>query len=125
GNRLGGVRAARSNPPLSFNLHQGGYPAKIWNHMAATFVASASTLTLYLNGTWAAQQSLGARSIGNSLPLEIGRQGPQLGRYWRGKLDDIRVWNVVRKPSEIQANYLAELASPQSGLTANWQFDDV
>ena len=40
------------------------------------------------------------------------------------KLDDVRIWTVVRSRDEIRANYRQELTVAQPGLLANWRFDD-
>jgi hypothetical protein len=124
GSLLAGVRTAGINHPLTYNLHLVGYSPKIWQHVAVTFNATTTTLTMYLNGQWVAQQTLGVHSNGNALPLEFGRQSAALGKYWLGKLDDVRVWNVVRKPQQIQANYRTQLTAAPPGLLANWLFDE-
>jgi len=63
-------------------------------------------------------------SKGNALPLEIGRNGSGAGKYFQGKLDDVRIWNVVRSATEIAANYRQELASSPTGLIAEWTFNE-
>jgi hypothetical protein len=124
GSLLAGVRTAGINHPLTYNLHLLGYSPKIWQHVAVTFSATTTTLTVYLNGQWVAQQALGVDSTGNALPLEIGRQSAALGKYWLGKLDDVRVWNVARTAQQIQANYRTQLTAAAPGLLANWRFDE-
>jgi hypothetical protein len=62
--------------------------------------------------------------IGNSLPLEIGRNGPITGKYWLGKLDDVRIWNIVRDGTDIAATYLSQLDGPRPGLVGAWHFDE-
>jgi hypothetical protein len=125
GSLLAGVRSAGGNHPLTYNLHFAGYSPKIWQHLAATFQASTTTLTLYLNGQRVAQQTLGVRSSGNTLPLEVGRASAVGAKYWRGKLDDLRLWSVVRTPQQIQSAYKTELSgTPPPGLIANWRFDE-
>jgi hypothetical protein len=119
---LAGVRTAGANHPLTYNLHPAGYSPKIWQHVAASFQANTTTLTLYLNGLQVARQVLGVRSTGNTLPLQIGRQGPVLGRYLTGKLDDLRIWNMLRSANEVQANLAFEFVSQPLGLVANWHF---
>src|SRR5205814_1950718 len=56
GSILVGQRTGGSNVPLTYNLHPAGYSARIWQHVAATFVASTRVLTLYINGAQVAQQ---------------------------------------------------------------------
>ena len=91
GSLLVGLRTNGTNYPLTYNLHTNAYAAKIWQHFAATYQLSSTTLTLYLNGQRVAQQRMNVHSSGNNLPLELGRQGPVLGRYFVGKLDGVRV----------------------------------
>jgi probable HAF family extracellular repeat protein len=95
-----------------------------WHHAAATFVASTRQLTLYLDGTQVGQGILAARSAsGNTLPVDIGRNG-STGQSWNGKLDDVRIWNVVRTATEISTNYRTELATAPASLVGNWKFNE-
>jgi len=54
----------------------------------------------------------------------MGRNGAVSGKYWNGKIDDVRIWNVVRASSDVALAYRAELTSHQPGLVANWKFND-
>jgi hypothetical protein len=94
-----------------------------WHHLAASLQASSELLTLYLDGVPVAQGRVSA-GRGNALPVEIGRNGPRTGKYFQGKLDDVRIWSVVRSASEIAAHYQQQLADVQSGLIANWKLDE-
>jgi hypothetical protein len=57
------------------------------------------------------------------LKVQIGRNG-STGHYFRGRLDDVRIWNVVRDPSQISGAYRTQLSGSHSGLIANWKFDE-
>jgi hypothetical protein len=95
-----------------------------WHHAAAAFVSSTRQLTLYLDGAQVAQGTLGARSVaGNGTPVEIGRNGNG-GATWRGKIDDVRLWNLVRTGAQISSSYRAELSTTPAGLVANWKFNE-
>jgi hypothetical protein len=80
-------------------------------------------LTLYVDGAQVAQEALAAGSKGNSLPLEIGRNGARSGKYFQGLLDDVRIWSTVRSAGDIAANYKQELGGIPTGLVANWRFN--
>jgi hypothetical protein len=121
---LVGERAGFADYALTYNLFQGGVDPARWHHLAATFQATTRTLVLYLDGTQVATGVLGQRSAGNTLPVELGRNGPSSGKNFTGKLDDVRLWNVVRSAAQIQSNFGSELVGPQPGLVANWKFDD-
>jgi hypothetical protein len=71
-----------------------------------------------------ARGTLASLSKGNSLPVEIGRNGATSGKYLTGKLDDMRIWNVVRSSSAVATNFKTQLSGPQLGLVANWHFDE-
>jgi hypothetical protein len=58
------------------------------------------------------------------LPVEIGRNGPVTGRYWRGKIDDVRIWNIARTDADIAGTFSTELPAVRAGLIANWKFNE-
>ncbi len=122
GNLFAGSRTAWTNQVINFSLLTT--TANRWHHLAATFAATSRTVTIYLDGVQVAQGALAARSTtGNARPLEIGRNGNGAGTF-RGKMDDLRIWNVVRTASEIQSNYATELGSSPATLVGNWRFDE-
>ena len=72
-----------------------------WMHVAATF--DGSTMRLYINGVEE------AHSVGpvppielNNVPLSIGAQSTP-SRYYKGWMDDTRVYHRALSPEEIQA----------------------
>jgi len=119
-----GERSGDGGRLLTYNLGQHHVSANAWHHVAATLQSSTGTLALYLDGVLVAQRSgPTAARVGNTRPLRIGRDGFN-GAFWRGKLDDVRLWNVARTPDQIEAAYRQELSGPREGLVANWQFDE-
>ena len=93
-------------------------PTGTWVHLA--FVSDTST-RLYVNG---ALQDTNAATI--SLPL--GQLGSDISnRYYnhlKGSIDEVRVWNIARSQSQIQANLGRSLVTPQNNLIAYWHFDE-
>jgi hypothetical protein len=86
--------------------------------------AASRQLTFYLDGAVVLRGRLRARTAaGNAGPLSFGRAGAA-GGYWRGKLDDVRLWSVARSAGEIAAGYRAQLADSPPGLVGNWRFDE-
>jgi len=57
-------------------------------------------------------------------PIWPSPSGAISGNYWRGLIDDVRIWNVVRTPEQIALLYHIELANPPAGLVGNWRFDE-
>jgi hypothetical protein len=124
-NITAGVRTGGTDYALSWDLVNLGLDPAAWHHVAVTFRADLNVLNLWLDGKHIAYLTVPAHStVGNTLPLEIGRNGPATGKYWLGKLDDVRIWNVARQGTDITATYRTQLTSPQPGLVANWHFDE-
>jgi RHS repeat-associated protein len=120
-----GVRTNWTSYRVTYDLFAGGVSANAWHHAAATFVASTRQITLYVDGVQKSQGTVAASSAtGNARPVSIGRNGTT-GAYWNGKLDDVRIWNVVRTSTQISTSYQSELTSSPTGLVANWKLDDA
>ena len=94
-----------------------------FHHAAATLNGSSRELSLYLDGVRVARSTVPAFSTGNTAPVSIGRSGSASGDYWKGLLDDVRIWNLVRTSDEITANFRNEIASAP-GLVASWRFNE-
>lgn len=91
--------------------------ANKWYHVAATRDVSSNQATFYLNG-----QQLGTTinysndpSGGSSTITYIGRQ-QWSGTYLDGKLDEVRIWDVVRTQAEIFENMYKPINTAEPGL---------
>jgi fibronectin type 3 domain-containing protein len=76
-------------------------PQGSWTHLAQTY--DGTTVRLYVNGVQVASTVLGGSVITSTNPLEIGGDGIY-GQYFQGLIDEVRVYNVARTPSQIQAD---------------------
>jgi len=119
-----GLRAGGQDVSVSYDLWAAGVDPTVWHHLAASFVRSDRLLTLYLDGARVEQAKVKLSTKGNTLPLEIGRNGPLSGKYFHGKLDDVRIWSVVRSGGVIASGHRQQLAPAPAGLVANWQFEE-
>lgn len=91
-----------------------------WYHVAAIYDGSNSILKLYLNGTLVATKSIsGAISADTSL-LTIGRDpstvGPTGSKYFKGKIDEIRVFNMALTDSYLQRMIYQEIQDSGSEI---------
>lgn len=122
---LAGVRTAGQDYPITWDLVYAGLDPKTWHHVAVTFRADLNVLNLWLDGQHIRYMQVpGHSTTGNSLPLEIGRNGPITGKYWMGRINDVRIWNVARQGANISADYGTPLNAPQPGLVANWRLEE-
>ncbi len=73
-----------------------------WYHIAASFNMTADTYTLYINGVVEANGSM-TMTPQTAAQLTIGgRTGLAIERY-AGDLDDVRIYNRILCPAEVQA----------------------
>jgi hypothetical protein len=103
-----------------------------WHHVAITYngqggatqpTASRSTSTASREDSSASTMRRTCAMENGTAPLEIGREGPSWNMY-DGGLDDVRMWNVARSASAIQAAMNAELLGTEPGLVAYWRFNE-
>jgi len=96
-----------------------------WVHWAVTVDISSKTILIYRNGV---SQSVTAGPLNSttvqnsSAPFTIGAQlnssSPTF--FTDGLIDDVRVWNTERTPTEIANNYNLELEGTETGLQGYW-----
>ena len=90
-----------------------------WHHVA--LVKSGTTVTIYANGMAQSSQTVSGAPQDNVLPLLIGfNPGEGTQGYWKGLLDELKVFNRALGASEI-----ATMAGPQnSGPIAYWNAEN-
>lgn len=88
--------------------------------MACTWDASTGALRFFVNGVQTDIFYRGGLSFGGG-PINIARQSPYscTCNPFAGNLDEVRIWNVVRSQSEIQATMSTSLPL-SSPATFNW-----
>jgi carboxyl-terminal processing protease len=96
-----------------------------WYHLAATY--DGTNGRIFVNGTSiSAAARRGVITIDSS-KLMVGRGDPEYsgGEFFAGMLDEIRIWNVARSQSQIQAAAAHSLIGTNQGLVAYWNFDNA
>jgi hypothetical protein len=76
-------------------------PLNTWTHLAATW--DGTTLRLYVNGTQVSSRALAGTLPTSAGPLRFGGNAVW-GEWYRGRLDEIRVYNRALTAAEIQAD---------------------
>jgi hydrogenase maturation factor HypE len=72
-----------------------------WTHLAATY--DGATLRLYINGVQVASRGQTGPIVTSSSPLRIGGNSVW-GEFFKGYLDEVRVYNRALTTSEIQGD---------------------
>jgi len=101
-------------------------PLGRWAHLATTYDATTKLYILYLDGTEVGRTTGNAASAFNlQAGLSIGRALQGGGdTHLDGSVDDVRVWNRVLTPQEIQRNLVRPLTGRESGLVQYLRFDE-
>ncbi len=105
----------------------GQVPKNQWSHVAVVVTTSPTkSIVSYINGIESKRH--GAADIvidnGGNGELYIGRQGSGCPcNYYKGLLNDVRVWNVARTKAQIQTAMSQRLTGTESGLAAHVNFD--
>jgi predicted outer membrane repeat protein len=87
-----------------------------WNHVALTY--DATQYRLYVNGT----QVHAFTPAGPSVDTPVKWMG-RVDNYFRGRMDEVRLWTVARTPEQIRADMHRTLVGNEPGLAAYWRFD--
>jgi hypothetical protein len=99
-------------------------PVGRWTHLAVTYDGAA--YRLYVDGREASSRSASGAILSTTDPLWIGGNRPY-GEYFRGVIDEVRVYGRALGPSEVRAAMstpIASRAGPDSaGLVAAYAFD--
>jgi hypothetical protein len=101
-------------------------PAQTWTHVAAVADADRRTKTIYIDGI---PQELFSDAVWDGtlrsvdMEVNIGRN-PAQGRYWHGRIDEVRVWSVARTGSQILQHMQTALDGTQVGLAGYYPMED-
>ena len=96
-----------------------------WTHVAMTW-NSGGYLKGYVNGVEVLNIASPSLSITNSNSLVIGKApwlSPSQGAF-KGRIDEVRVWNFVRTQTQIKTSMHKELAGNESGLVAYYKMSN-
>lgn len=96
-----------------------------WNHVAVTFNSGA--VKLFVNGTQVASSTFSFTSIPTTTSNVFCFGEDYLtgtAEYFNGKMDEVRVWNVVKTNVEINNNQDNCLIGNETGLLAYYNFEN-
>ncbi len=97
-----------------------------WTHVAATW--GAGGMKMYVNGVL---QSTGYDSgdtntsgiLATGINFLIGKRVGSTTTYFKGQIDEVRIWNAARTQDEIRADMNRNLAGSEANLVAYYNFD--
>lgn len=93
-----------------------------WAHLAV--VKNGTSITHYLNGMPNGTGTITHATADNNSSMMIGSR-PDLFTKMKGSMDEVRIWNVARTQTEINATMNHVLSGTESGLVAYYPLDDA
>lgn len=76
-----------------------GFNENQWTHLVVTFNKNSGTGALYINGSRVGSQDA------STIPSSINLNGFTIGTYWKGAIDDVRLYAKVLTDDEILQLY--------------------
>ncbi|MBI1296368.1 PQQ-binding-like beta-propeller repeat protein [bacterium] len=99
-----------------------GVPARRWAHVAVTY--DGSNVRFYIDGALdrsvAVTGSLTSNTLALGIGADLGASFPDY--YYKGLLDEVRLWNVARSQADIQADMYSEVDF-RTGLVGVWRLN--
>lgn len=110
-------------------ISNASLPACTWVHVAVSYNTATDTWKMYINGVLDRTLALGGNftpraasnihaCIGSSLNGGSNRAG-----FFNGRIDEVRIWNLVRSDSDISSSFNIELTSG-TGLVGRWGLNE-
>jgi len=93
-----------------------------WQHVAVVYNEASGSMKFYKNGVaFTYSTSIGQPASAQKFAIGSSQQnGPN--QFFKGKISEVRVWNLERTQAQIQASMNTELTGEESGLVAYYPF---
>lgn len=108
-----------------------------WTHVAGTYASGTGVLSLYINGflvcnatgpvrpPYYGTNAFRTMAVGMAwFDVNNGGSNNDRPNYFRGVIDEVRVWNVTRTSAQIQVAHNVQVASNTIGLVGYLKFDE-
>jgi hypothetical protein len=111
------LEAVVNGATLTFNTPVTPFPSVTlntsqWYHLAAVY--GGGFLKLYLNGNLVATQAITGNIAGDASLLTLGRDPSTNTKFFKGKIDEVRVFNVALTDSQLQRIVYQEIQNTGS-----------
>ena len=96
-----------------------------WHHVAAAF--DGRHVQFYIDGTPAptVPETLGVLPAGDDVDVCIGDVGGEKhSRKFEGRITEVRLWDRMRDPEQVQQNWSRRLIGNEEGLVAYWPLNE-
>ena len=104
------------------NSATGVVTSNNWHHIAGTY--DGTTMRLYVDGVQVATGALSANIGSASNSLYLGEDPQWSGRVFRGRIEEVKIWNTTRSAAEVLFDMNNNACTPYpAGLVAYYKFN--
>jgi hypothetical protein len=94
-----------------------------WIHVAAVRVKATGKMSVLVNGVDEASATGSTATLDAPKSIDFGGNTID-SRYFKGMIDEVRIWNIARTAAEIKATMRVRLAGNEPGLVGYYRFDE-
>jgi len=106
----------------SVNKYAGA--GETFHHLALVYNDATKYMNMFVDG-YIVASGTASGAINDSCEIVMGKKGPsENDNYFRGYLDDFRIWNTARDWEDIRAYRNITLSGFEDSLKAYWKFDE-
>ncbi|HYX05865.1 MAG TPA: LamG domain-containing protein, partial [Bacteroidales bacterium] len=106
-----------------YGVVSGGVSTDVWHHVAV--VLTDTTRAIYIDGVKTEEKGTYAANDYSAGNTYIGWDSDAAARAFKGLIDEVRVWNVVRDSADLAGNKYNTLSGTETGLIGYWNFNSV
>jgi hypothetical protein len=115
------ITAQREVPPYSL-VSNNAIPDNVWTHVAMTY--DGTNLNIYINGSLDISAARGSITANNEDVLIGAKKNTSTPvDFFEGSIGDVRIWNTVRTPAQLQQYMYATLSGTETGLIGYFDFN--
>ncbi|HHB91616.1 MAG TPA: hypothetical protein ENK59_00195, partial [Thioploca sp.] len=100
------------------------YTDNDWHHWACSYDVDTNERIIYRDGIIVAQATASEDFQGSGNLYIGGYSHFSSDYYYHGSLDEVKIWNTVRSPTEIQTFYTTTITGTEANLIGYWNFEE-
>ena len=95
----------------------------LWHHVAVTY--DGTTISSYVDGVADATAAISLNTVNTTLRIGQRSVGDNGNELFVGTIDEVRIWNIAKTQSQLQATKNLGVAANSAGLVAYYQMDEA
>ena len=95
-----------------------------WHHLALVYDQAATDIRIYVDGSLISASEASGTPVETDFSLNIGNTPGFDPRFFKGMIDDVRLWSNALTDAGIARSMNSVVDSPTAGLIGAWNFEE-